>query len=69
MALDVRFEDGPAIGQTTHYAYLSVPLPSLAWTGESGGVEAVYHRSSDNPDPDGRWRYRRSEADAPPTVV
>jgi hypothetical protein len=54
MALDVRFEDGPAIGQTTHYAYLSVPLPSLAWTGESGGVEAVYHRSSDNPDPDGR---------------
>lgn len=62
MALDVQFEDGPAAGQTKHYGHLGTALPSLAWTGESGSVQAIYHRSSDVPDSKGFWHYRRADS-------
>jgi hypothetical protein len=61
MALDVRFEDGPAAGRSKHYAYLSTALPSLAWTGEQGEIQAVYHRAGEQPDAGGVWHYRRAD--------
>lgn len=61
MSVDVYFDDGPAAGRIEHLAYLSVALPSLAWTGESDQVQAIYHRLGENADPDGVWHYRRSE--------
>jgi hypothetical protein len=62
MSVVVRFEDGPAMGQTRLYSYLTIALPRLAWTGDSDQVEAVYDRSGDHPDPDGAWHYRRVES-------
>jgi hypothetical protein len=59
VAVKVLFEDGPAVGRTEDYTYLSTALPSLAWSGDSGRIEAVYHRSADTPEPDGVWRYHR----------
>jgi hypothetical protein len=59
MSVDVRFEDGPAAGQQKRYEYLSTALPSLAWTGEHGRVEAVYHRGADSPDAAGVWHYHQ----------
>ncbi len=60
MPLVVRFEDGPATGQTRSYPYLSA-LPRLAWTGDSGHVQAVYRRTDDGPDAEGVWHYQRVE--------
>jgi hypothetical protein len=61
MSVVVRFEDGPAMGQTRNYSYLDVALPRLTWTGDSDQVLAVYDRSSEHPDKDGVWHYRRVE--------
>jgi hypothetical protein len=60
MSVVVRFEDGPAMGQTRDYSYLDIALPRLTWTGDSDHVLAVYDRSSDQPDADGVWHYRRA---------
>lgn len=62
MSVDVYFDDGPAAGHIEHLAYLGVALPSLAWTGESDQVQAIYHRHGEDADPDGVWHYRRSGA-------
>ena len=60
MSVVVRFEDGPAMGQTRDYSYLDIALPRLTWTGDADHVLAVYDRSSDQPDADGVWHYRRA---------
>ena len=61
MPIVVRFEDGPAAGETRDYAYLSAALPRLAWTGEAGDVQAIYDRAGEDPDRAGVWHYRRAE--------
>jgi hypothetical protein len=61
MSVDVRFEDGPAAGQQQRYEYLSIALPSLAWTTADGRVEAVYHRRTDRPDASGVWPYYQAD--------
>jgi hypothetical protein len=48
MPVVVHFEDGPAVGQTRDYPYLSIALPRLAWMGDRGEVQAVYDRACDN---------------------
>lgn len=53
MSVDVYFDDGPAAGLIEHKTYLSIALPSLAWTGDADHVQAVYHRQCDDADPDG----------------
>ncbi|GAA4963068.1 hypothetical protein WHI96_23925 [Pseudonocardia tropica] len=58
MAVDVRFLDGPAAGITTHFAYMSIPLPSLYWSDNRTHRQAVYRRVEDYPDTDGAWLYR-----------
>ncbi|MEU7812973.1 hypothetical protein [Pseudonocardia sp. NPDC049154] len=60
MAVNVRFEDGPARGQVVRYGYMSVPLPSLFWTDSTSGRGAVYKRVEELPDVTGAWRYRES---------
>lgn len=60
MSVVVCFEDGPAVGQIRDYAYLSIALPRLAWTGDHGEVQAVYDRESDGPDVHGIWHYRQN---------
>lgn len=59
MVLSVRFDDGPAAGREKRYPRLDVALPSLAWTGEDGRVQAVYRRAADGPDLEGFWHYQR----------
>jgi len=54
MPIVVRFEDGPAEGETRSYSYPGASLPRLAWTGDAGEVQAVYDRAGDDPDPRGR---------------
>ena len=60
MPIVVRFEDGPAEGETRSCCYLNAALPRLAWTGDAGEVQAVYDRAGDDPDRAGVWHYRRA---------
>jgi hypothetical protein len=53
MAIDVRFEDGPARDQVVHYGYLSISLPSLFWIDPDSHRGAVYKRVEDLPDTTG----------------
>ena len=61
MSVVVCFEDGPAVGQIRDYAYLSIALPRLAWTGDHGEVQALYDRECDVP------RGRPGASSSPPT--